>query len=58
MNLQGSVAVGGDNRFVFTGQYFNIWETSDPLLYAGLASGTGKMRRVRDFFTLLTLPIQ
>ncbi|MBV9239653.1 MAG: cytochrome C [Xanthobacteraceae bacterium] len=39
MNLQGSVAVGGDNRFVFTGQYFNVWGTSDPLLYANLASG-------------------
>ena len=38
-NVQGSVAVGNDNRFVFTGQYFNIWGTSDPLLYAGLASG-------------------
>jgi hypothetical protein len=24
---------------VFTGQYFNLWGTSDPLLYGGLASG-------------------
>ena len=39
MNLQGSLAVGGNNRFVFTGQYFNLWGTSDPLLYGGLASG-------------------
>jgi hypothetical protein len=39
LNLQASVAIGGDNRFVFTGQYFNLWGTSDPLLYGGLASG-------------------
>ena len=39
LNLQGSLAVGGDNQFVFTGQYFNFWGTSDPLLYGGLASG-------------------
>jgi hypothetical protein len=34
-----SVAIGNDNRIVLTGQYFNIWGTSDPTLYAGLASG-------------------
>jgi hypothetical protein len=39
LHLQASFAFGGDNRFVLTGQYFNIWGTSDPLLYAGLASG-------------------
>ena len=30
---------GGDNRFVLTGQYFDIQGTPDPILYAGLASG-------------------
>jgi hypothetical protein len=39
LHLQASFAYGGDNRFVFTGQYFNIWGTSDPIAYAGLASG-------------------
>jgi hypothetical protein len=39
LHLQASLAYGGDNRLVFTGQYFDVWGTSDPLLYAGLASG-------------------
>jgi hypothetical protein len=39
LRLQASVAVGGDNRFVFTGQYFDTEGTPDPLLYASLASG-------------------
>jgi hypothetical protein len=39
LRLQSSFAYGGDNRFVFTGQYFNTWGTSDATLYAGLASG-------------------
>ncbi len=39
LRLQASLAYGGDSRFVFTGQYFDIQGTSDPLLYAGLASG-------------------
>jgi hypothetical protein len=39
LRLQASLAVGGDNRFVFTGQYFDTEGTPDPLLYAGLASG-------------------
>lgn len=39
LHLQASFAYGGDNQFVFTGQYFNIWGTSDPIAYAGLASG-------------------
>jgi hypothetical protein len=39
LHLQASFAYGGDNRIVLTGQYFNTWGTSDPLLYAGLASG-------------------
>jgi hypothetical protein len=34
LKLQGSFAYGADNRVVFTGQYFNIWGTSDPGLYA------------------------
>jgi hypothetical protein len=39
LHLQASFAYGGDNRIVLTGQYFNTWGTSDPILYAGLASG-------------------
>jgi hypothetical protein len=39
LRLQASLAYGGDNRFVLTAQYFDIQGTSDPLLYAGLASG-------------------
>jgi hypothetical protein len=39
LRLQASVALGGDNRFVFTGQYFDVEGTPDPILYAGLASG-------------------
>ena len=39
LHLQASLAYGADNRIVLTGQYFNIWGTSDPILYAGLASG-------------------
>jgi hypothetical protein len=39
LRLLASFAYGNDNRIVFTGQYFDVWGTSDPLLYAGLASG-------------------
>lgn len=39
MHLQASFAYGGDNRVVLTGQYFNIWGSSDVLAYGGLASG-------------------
>lgn len=39
LRLQASLAYGGDNRVVFTGQYFNTWGTSDPKLYESLASG-------------------
>jgi hypothetical protein len=39
LNLTGSLTLGGDNRVVLTGQYFNLWGTSDPLLYGSLASG-------------------
>ena len=35
-----SFAYGGDNRVVFTGQYFNTWGTPDITLYSGLASGS------------------
>jgi hypothetical protein len=31
LHLQASFAFGGDNRFVLTGQYFNLWGTSDPI---------------------------
>jgi hypothetical protein len=33
MKLQASFAYGGDNRVVFTGQYFDIWGTSDANLF-------------------------
>jgi hypothetical protein len=39
LRLQASFAYGGDNKVVFTAQYFNTWGTPDPILYAGLASG-------------------
>jgi hypothetical protein len=39
LRLQASVAAGGNNRVVLTGQYFNTWGTPDILAYAGLASG-------------------
>jgi hypothetical protein len=39
LRLQASLALGGNNRFVFTGQYFDTEGTPDPILYAGLASG-------------------
>ncbi|HLN08896.1 MAG TPA: cytochrome C [Xanthobacteraceae bacterium] len=39
LRLQASLAYGGDNRVVLTGQYFNTWGTSDVALYANLASG-------------------
>jgi len=39
LRLQASFAYGGDNRFVFTRQYFDIRCTSDSGLYGGLAAG-------------------
>ncbi len=33
MKLQASFAYGPDNRVVLTGQYFNVWGTSDAGLY-------------------------
>jgi hypothetical protein len=40
LKLQASLALGGDNRVVLTGQYFNIWGTADANLY-GLDPVTG-----------------
>lgn len=34
LRLQGSLALGGDNRIVLTGQHFGIWGTPDAGLYA------------------------
>src|SRR5215470_5918193 len=39
LKLQASLAYGGDNRIVLTGQYFDIWGSPDPILYSALASG-------------------
>ncbi|HLZ01194.1 MAG TPA: cytochrome C [Bradyrhizobium sp.] len=33
MKLQASLALGSDNRVVLTGQYFNVWGTSDAILF-------------------------
>jgi len=33
LRLQGSLALGGDNRIVLTGQHFGIWGTPDTGLY-------------------------
>jgi len=40
MKLQASFAYGSDNRIVFTGQYFDIWGSSDANLY-GVDISTG-----------------
>ena len=34
LRLTGEVTFGGNNRFALSGQYFKVWGTSDPLLYA------------------------
>jgi hypothetical protein len=39
LNLQASFAYGGDNRVVFTGQYFDISGTADLLRYGADLSG-------------------
>ncbi len=39
MRLQASMSLGRDNKVVLTGQRFETWGTSDPILYGGLASG-------------------
>lgn len=36
--LYGSLAYGDDNRFVFSGQYFNTWGGADDTLYAANAN--------------------
>jgi hypothetical protein len=41
MRLLASFAYGGDNRIVFTGQYFNSWGTPDITLYASPTNPTG-----------------
>lgn len=38
LKLQASFAYGADNRWVFTGNYFNVWGTSDALAYANNAN--------------------
>jgi hypothetical protein len=40
MKLQASFAYGGDNRIVLTGQYFDIWGTSDAGLF-GIDANSG-----------------
>jgi hypothetical protein len=40
LKLQASFAYGGDNRVVFTGQYFDIWGTADANLF-GIDPNTG-----------------
>src|SRR5262252_8969396 len=40
LKLQASFAYGGDNKIVLTGQYFNIWGTSDANLF-GTDPNTG-----------------
>ena len=34
LRLTGEVTFGGNNRFALSGQYFKVWGTGDPLLYA------------------------
>ncbi len=40
LKLQASFAYGGDNRVVFTGNYFNVWGSADPILLANNALGS------------------
>jgi hypothetical protein len=37
--LMASLAFGNDNRIVLTGQHFETWGSSDPILYGSNASG-------------------
>jgi hypothetical protein len=39
LKLLGSFTYGHDHRVSFTAQYFDIWGTPDPMLYADFASG-------------------
>jgi hypothetical protein len=34
LRLTGEFTFGGDNRIAITGQYFDIWGTADPTIYA------------------------
>ena len=38
LKAYASLAYGNDNRIVLSGQYFDVWGTSDMLEYADLAS--------------------
>ena len=38
LRAYASLAYGNDNRIVLSGQYFDTWGSSDPLLYASLNS--------------------
>jgi hypothetical protein len=39
LKLYGSFAYGGDNRIILSGQYFDVWGSTDASFYAGDASG-------------------
>jgi opacity protein-like surface antigen len=41
LRLQASLAYGGDNRFVFTGQYFDIWGFEGLDERSGWTAGAG-----------------
>ena len=39
LKLYGSLAYGNDNRIVLSGQYFDIWGSTDAVFYAGNTNG-------------------
>jgi hypothetical protein len=39
LKLYGSLAYGGDNRIILSGQYFDVWGSANPNFYDGNASG-------------------
>jgi hypothetical protein len=39
LKLYGSLAYGGDNRIILSGQYFDVWGSADGSFYDGDASG-------------------
>jgi hypothetical protein len=39
LKLYGSLAYGGDNRITLSGQYFDVWGSTDASFYDGDASG-------------------
>jgi hypothetical protein len=47
LRLSSTVAIGGDNRVVATGQYFRTWGSPDALLYAANV-GIGNQAAVPD----------